>query len=432
MSINIEEGQSQGDGIKSTIPKAIPAIDPQQYRYHLPDDRIAQFPLEQRDGSKLLIAHPRALTIRHDNFYRLSEYIPEHSLFVRNDTKVITARLLAKKPTGGAVEILLLTPQYGSPQDAMMHRHSTTWYCMIGGRNIKEGMVLSIESDDKTFLMQATIITRNGQEALVTLSWSPPMYVFAAVLDVCGTTPLPPYMHRVATHDDKERYQTVYAVAEGSVAAPTAGLHFTERVFDSLREKYCAFADITLHVGLGTFKPITTDSLENFTMHNERFEVSLRSLKKLRKSLEQQRTIVGVGTTSMRTIESLYWYGVSLLRKERQYAPEIPAFVSQWEPYALAVHERPHPHEVFVALEQLLESHQQQSIVGTTEIIIVPGYHSMIFDALITNFHQPESTLMLLVAAFVGEYWREIYQTAIEQEYRFLSYGDSSLLFKHS
>jgi len=408
----------------------IPVVDLQQYRYHLPDDRIAQFPLEQRDGSKLLIADPRAMTIRHDNFYRLSDYIPDNTLFIRNDTKVITARLLAKKSTGGAVELLLLSPQYGSPQDAMMHRHSTAWYCLLGGRNIKSGMVLTIESEDKTFLMDATIVSKNGQQALVTFTWSPPMYVFAAIIDVCGTTPLPPYMHRVATKDDKERYQTVYAVTEGSVAAPTAGLHFTERVFDTLREKYCAFADVTLHVGLGTFKPINTDILENFTMHNERFEVSLASIRKIRRSLEQKRTFISVGTTSMRTIESLYWYGVSLLQKKRSYSPENPAFVSQWEPYSI-VGERSEPLEVFHALEHILESHQQQSIVGTTEIIIVPGYTFSIFDGLVTNFHQPESTLMLLVAAFVGEYWREIYQTALEEEYRFLSYGDSSLLFKN-
>ena len=408
----------------------IPVVDPQQYRYHLPEDRIAQFPLEQRDGSKLLIADPRNFTIKHSNFYHLADYVPDNAVFVRNDTKVITARLLAKKSTGGSVELLLLTPESSSPQDAMMHRQSTTWFCLVGGRNIKAGMTLIIESEDKTFLMDATIVTRNGQEALVMFRWSPPMYVFAAVLDVCGTTPLPPYMHRTATHDDKERYQTVYAVSEGSVAAPTAGLHFTERVFDTLREKYCAFADVTLHVGLGTFKPINTDTLENFTMHNERFEVSLSSIRKIKRSLEQKRTMISVGTTSMRTIESLYWYGISLLQKKRKYSPEIPAFVEQWEPYGMQG-EKPHPLEVFQALEHILESHQQRSIVGTTEIIIVPGYTFSIFDGLITNFHQPESTLMLLVAAFVGEYWREIYQTAMEEEYRFLSYGDSSLLLKN-
>lgn len=408
----------------------VPVVDPQQYRYHLPEDRIAQFPLEQRDGSKLLIADPRSFTIRHSNFYRLADYIPDNAVLIRNDTKVITARLLAKKSTGGSVELLLLAPQSASPQDAMMHRHSTTWFCLVGGRNIKAGMTLSIESEDKTFLMDATIVMKNGQEALVTFRWSPPMYVFAAVLDVCGTTPLPPYMHRIATNDDKERYQTVYAVSEGSVAAPTAGLHFTERVFDTLREKYCAFADVTLHVGLGTFKPITTNTLEEFAMHNERFEVPLASIRKIRHSLEQKRTIISVGTTSMRTIESLYWYGISLLQQKRKYSPEIPAFVGQWEPYGVQA-DKPEPLEVFKALEHILESHQQQSIVGTTEIIIVPGYTFSIFDGLITNFHQPESTLMLLVAAFVGEYWREIYQTALEEEYRFLSYGDSSLLLKN-
>jgi len=407
----------------------IPLVDTHSYRYVLPDDRIAKYPLDRRDGSKLLIANPRKLTITHSNFYRLPEYLPERSLLIRNDTKVITARLIFRKDTGGSVELLLLNPLDTAPQDEMLRRETSIWFCMIGGRNIKEGMRLTCNNEHCE--ASAVVLRKNGSEGLVQFFWKPHNTVFAYFLDVCGSTPLPPYMHREAIEEDKERYQTVYAAYEGSVAAPTAGLHFTERVFDGLREHYCAIADITLHVGLGTFKPITSETLNNFTMHNERFEITTRTISKLRQSLQEQRSIVSVGTTSMRTIESLFWLGVRLLKSNNATLLQTHININQWEPYQYTKGDIPSALEAFRVLEHYAKELHIDSIVGTTEIMIVPGYSSQVFDALITNFHQPESTLMLLVASFVGDYWREIYQTALEEDYRFLSYGDSSLLFKN-
>lgn len=412
----------------STKEYRIPTVDTHQFRYQLPEESIAKYPLDQRDGSKLLVANPKQLTIKHSNFYRLAEYIPQRSLLVRNDTKVITARLLMKKETGGQVEVLLLEPLDSSAQDEMYKRGTSAWKCLIGGRNVKEGMTLLSHTDEISF--EGIVLHKSGAEGIVRFKWSPDTMVLAQVLDILGTTPLPPYMHREANEDDKVRYQTVYALNEGSVAAPTAGLHFTERVFDSLRENYCAFADVTLHVGLGTFKPIDTETLDNFTMHNERFEVSLRTISKIRQSLEERRCIISVGTTSMRTIESLYWIGCRLLREGNKELLLNQVTVSQWEPYSDRT-DVPSAIDVFKALEGGLKELNIEQLTGSTEIMIVPGYQSRVFNALITNFHQPESTLMLLVAAFVGDYWKEIYQTALEENYRFLSYGDSSLLFRY-
>lgn len=407
----------------------IPSIDTHTFRYTLPEDRIAKYPLDEREGSKLLIANPRIPTINHSNFYRLPEYLPEKSILIRNDTKVITARLIFRKDTGGSVELLLLNPLDTAPQDEMLRRETSMWFCLIGGRNIKEGMRLICTNEHCEAV--AIVLKKNGNEGLVQFSWKPTGTVFAHFLDLCGTTPLPPYLHRSATEDDKERYQTVYAIQEGSVAAPTAGLHFTERVFDGLRERFCAMADVTLHVGLGTFKPITSENLNNFTMHNERFEITTRTISKLRQSLQEKRTIVGVGTTSMRTIESLFWLGIRLLKNNDGTILLNNINIEQWEPYQYDKKDLAPAIDVFRVLEHYAKELELNSIVGTTEIMIVPGYFSHVFDALITNFHQPEGTLMLLVASFVGDYWREIYQTALEEDYRFLSYGDSSLLFKN-
>ncbi len=406
----------------------VPNIALGEFFYELPEARIAKFPLPERDHSKLLVANALTQEISHHHFYDLPSLLPEDALLVRNNTKVIAARLHLAKPTGGLVEVLCLEPIAPSPDPALTlnAKNACRWQCLIGGRKIAVGTVLHLHG------LTATVVDKIGAEAIVDFAWNTNQ-TFADLLDSIGNIPIPPYLKRDAEDVDKSRYQTVYAVAQGSVAAPTAGLHFTERVFEALHQKHIHIADLTLHVGLGTFKPVESDSIAEHKMHTERMAVPLTTLERL---LEQATSakpcIVAVGTTSMRTLESLYWFGAKLYANDGDARTRNDLWISQWDAYRLTAEQKTPPLEV--ALNFLLEWAKEKGLEhlqGETEMIIVPSYPFKVVHALITNFHQPRSTLILLVAAFLGnDFWRKVYQSALENNYRFLSYGDSSLLWR--
>lgn len=387
------------------------------YTYELPDERIARYPLEQRDASNLLV-YDRG-TIRHLRFNGLAESLPSDSILFFNDTKVIPARLFFRKPSGANIEIFLLNALEPSPVTsvAMTSRGSCIWQCTIG--NLKrwtDGLSLTLPVGQGANL-KAELIDRG--KGTVRFTW-PGDETFASILDKSGVTPLPPYLHREAEASDRLRYQTVYSRYEGAVAAPTAGLHFTEDVLRQLKEKNIDFDFITLHVSAGTFLPVKESNATLHTMHHEQIVVRKETVNNL---LRPGRRSVAVGTTSMRTLESLYWYGVKLLR-DRNAEFVIP----QQYPY-LNIEEGPSRAEAFGAVIQRMEDHRLNELQGRTSIYILPGYRFRVCEGLITNFHQPGSTLLLLIAAFIGEDWKKVYREALGKDYRFLSYGDSSLLF---
>ncbi len=411
-------------------PSYVPNVALDEFLYELPEARIAKFPLPERDQSKLLVAKAFTQEISHHQFYNLPSLLPERALLVRNNTKVIAARLHLAKPTGGLVEVLCLEPIAPSPDPALTlnAKNACRWQCLIGGRKVAVGTVLHLHG------LMATVIDKIGAEAIVDFIWNTNQ-TFADLLESIGNMPIPPYLKREAQDEDKSRYQTVYAVAQGSVAAPTAGLHFTERVFEALHQKHIHIADLTLHVGLGTFKPVESVSIAEHQMHTERIAVPLATLERL---LEQATSptpcIVAVGTTSMRTLESLYWFGAKLYANDGDARTRNDLWISQWDAYRLTAENKTPPLEV--ALNLLLDwtkARGLEHLQGETELMIVPSYPFKVVDALITNFHQPRSTLILLVAAFLGnDFWRTVYQSALENDYRFLSYGDSSLLWRIS
>lgn len=404
----------------------IPRIDIQRYSYHLPPDRIAEYPLDERDASKLLRFSVSDGSIQHHHFRDVASLLPEDSLLVINSTKVIAARIVAVKPTGGRVEVLLVDPISPSsdPMVALQSTGRSTWNCMIGGRNVQSGMMLTHEYAD----MSIDVIERNGTSAVVELSWKGADSL-ATVLEHIGQLPLPPYIHREVEHVDAERYQTVYAREQGSVAAPTAGLHFTQRVFERIAERGIATSMLTLHVGLGTFQPVSVADARDHSMHTERFGVSRETVAQLaRHTASEQPWITVVGTTSLRTMESLFALGAQLATGGSVDSENIE--VGQWAAFdrSLSDVERS---EAFAALHTWMVQRELSSIWGQTSIMLAPGCRIASADALITNFHQPGNTLMLLVAAFVGEqHWKHVYDAALEHDYRFLSYGDSSLLIR--
>jgi S-adenosylmethionine:tRNA ribosyltransferase-isomerase len=382
-------------------------IDINEYTYDLPTDRIAVHPLEKRDQSKLLV-YDRG-TIHHKNFSQIADLLNVNSLLVMNNTRVIPARLRFKKPSGAAIEIFLLNPADPSQlvQVAMTSRGSATWQCTIG--NVKRWTAATTLSND---LLHAELIDK--QRSIVRFSWSGNS-TFAEVIDKFGETPLPPYLKRDADATDKNRYQTVYARHEGAVAAPTAGLHLTDELLQQLSQKDIIPAWVTLHVGAGTFMPVKTDNAIEHPMHEEQVVVN----RTLIEQLLSGRKIVAVGTTSLRVLESIYWFGCKL---EEDNNAEF--HITQTDPYGtLRVVDKEK------SLKNVLKHFSgTDSIGGRTSIYIYPGYRFHLCEALITNFHQPGSTLMLLVAAFVGRDWKKIYDEALSNGYRFLSYGDSSLL----
>ncbi len=412
-----------------TDPKNLSIKD---YTYNLPEERIAKYPLTTRDASKLLIY--RQGNITEDTYSNIATHIPANSLLIFNDTKVIEARLLFQKPTGGVIEIFCLAPgeQYADIINAMIQKKKVLWQCLVGGASKwKHGQMLEkkIKPVDKEIILHATYIEKRSDCFIIELSWTPDDLSFAEVLHYAGAIPLPPYIKREADQSDTERYQTIYAHSDGSVAAPTAGLHFTESIFQKLKTKNIQKDFVTLHVGAGTFKPVKSETMREHEMHAEFIDVSKETIKNILQNLGNN--IVAVGTTSLRTIESLYWLGLKLAMGNRQWAiDEHPiSSVTQWEVYELVRHTIP----VEDALQSLLDrmnKNKQERLITKTQILIAPGYEAKIVKGLITNFHQPQSTLLLLVAAFIGEDWRRVYDYALKNDFRFLSYGDGSLLWR--
>jgi S-adenosylmethionine:tRNA ribosyltransferase-isomerase len=407
---------------EASLPIAQQTIRLEDYTYDLPDDRIAAFPLDPRDHSKLLVY--RGGEIEHGTFKDLAGYVPAGSLLVFNDTKVIPARLYFRRDTGALVEIFLLQPHRleQSIHAIMGARGSCTWRCLIGNKKRwKEGEALTqdIATAEGTVTVRAILADRGAQE--VHFEWTPAHLRFSELLPQLGEIPLPPYLNRKATERDKTQYQTVYARKEGAVAAPTAGLHFTDRVLASLVAGGATLDYLTLHVGAGTFQPIKAENVIAHPMHAEQIVFTRGNLERL---AEHAGRIIAVGTTSMRALESLYWYGVKRLKG--QAGPHL--FVEKLYPYGHDPAALPPAAEVFGAVARYMADEGLEELIGETEILIVPGYPFRVCRGLVTNYHQPGSTLILLVAAFVGDDWRRIYGEALAGGYRFLSYGDSSLL----
>ena len=401
----------------------IPDIHIEDYNYPLPDERIAKYPLPQRDASKLLVYKDG--TPSESVFRNLPGYLPEGALMVFNDTKVVPARMHFRRSTGAHIEIFCLEPvfpvEYAS---CFAATGSCRWKCVIGNsKRWKDDILLYDCPEDSSLAameLSASLISRDGQTGVVEFSWKGGE-PFSRVLEECGQVPIPPYLNRQTEAIDLERYQTLYAHIRGSVAAPTAGLHFTEAVLEAIRAKHIDTQNVCLHVGAGTFLPVKSSNVADHPMHREPFSVTIGLLRKLR---EGGCPCIAVGTTSVRTLESLYYAGVSIIEKG---APED---IPQWAPY-----ERDYPYSTREALDAIigwLEANSLEELRLGTRIIIVPGFRFRIVDMMVTNFHQPESTLILLISAFVGGDWKTIYNFALSHGFRFLSYGDSSLLFRNT
>lgn len=397
------------------------------YTYDLPQERIAKFPLPCRDSSKLL--YYKEGQISDHVFKELPELLPEDSIMVFNETKVVPARLHFHRASGANIEIFCLEPS--APSDYVANfaaKASCRWKCIVGNvKRWKEKECLYLTntlSDSKIDLLGLTalLVERNGETSIIEFRWQNDME-FSEVLELCGTMPIPPYLNRETQSIDLERYQTTYAKQRGSVAAPTAGLHFTPEVMQRIALKGIEVQKVCLHVGAGTFLPVKSETIEGHTMHREPFVVDLSFLEKLSAGLKSNKLIIAVGTTSVRTLESLYWAGTMCLDgKELED-------VSQWAAYEKDENTLYPAERTIDALIAYCRKHSLVKLSLGTRIIIVPGYTPRIVGALVTNFHQPQSTLLLLISAFVGEKWHEIYSHAMSNDYRFLSYGDSSLLF---
>jgi S-adenosylmethionine:tRNA ribosyltransferase-isomerase len=445
-------------------PKDISITD---YTYDLPETSIAYYPLAERDASRLLIY--RKGIIGETTYRHIGDELPEGALLVFNDTKVVEARIVFFKATGGRIEIFCLEPaaEYGGMAAAMAQRGKVRWKCLIGGASKwKPGQVLvktiGLGGSDRDggsgggsggvpggvpgdggMMLEARYLDKAGDAFLIEFSWRPVSLAFAELLHLAGSIPLPPYIHRAPELSDSERYQTVYARHDGSVAAPTAGLHFTEAVFLSLAERNIRRTFVTLHVGAGTFLPVKAPTLEQHTMHIEFIAVTREVIMDLRQTLAEGRPVIAVGTTSARTMESLYWLGLKARRQPAIGQEEL--VVRQWDAYeegggpaepalaalaeaALAVEVALEVEAALAALAGWMDGQGLTQLVTTTQLLITPGYEWKLVKGLITNFHQPESTLLLLVASLIGEDWRKVYAYAGERGFRFLSYGDGCLL----
>ncbi len=399
----------------------IPNIDLKDFEYTLPEERIAKFPLEKRDSSKLL--HYKNGRISHFHFYDLPDLLESEMLLVYNNTKVIPARLIFQRETGARIEVFLLQPTAPTTviSEIMLSKNPVIWETMIGNaKKWKEGEILqgTLTFQDREVVLSAKIVNREKKH--VEFSWSDDRVAFVDLVEASGEVPLPPYLNRKPVEDDKFRYQTVYSKKEGAVAAPTAGLHFTEEVFEKLRKKGIKEAELTLHVSAGTFQPIKVDNVLEHPMHSEQMEIRRETIEKL---LAQEGKIVAVGTTSVRTLESLFWYGVKLL-EGRGTEFQVEKLFPYQERYLI-----PSRREALNAILGEMEKKSRDTILGTTEIFLFPGYQFQLVDGLITNFHQPGSTLILLISSILGGDWKRVYEEALKKDYRFLSYGDSSLLW---
>ena len=397
-------------------------INIKDYNYELPDSRIAKYPLEERDQSKLLEFRDSCIT---EHIFRdLPGLLPDNAIMVFNDTKVVPARLHFRRESGASIEIFCLEPHL--PVEYNVNFASTgqcEWRCIVGNVKKWKGDVLRLDNpdaDEAVSLMnlRAELVERQGETSIVRFSWDNGA-AFSAVLEACGRIPIPPYLNRDTESIDSERYQTLYAKYRGSVAAPTAGLHFTDAVLEAIRNRGIDTETVCLHVGAGTFLPVKSDNVAEHRMHREPFSVSLDFLMKLRHGGHQ---VIAVGTTSVRTLESLYYVGVGII--EEGEAKDV----DQWVPYA-----REYDYSLEESLDAIidyLKARGETSLRVGTRIIIVPGFRFRVVDVLVTNFHQPQSTLLLLISAFIGGEWKPVYEYALAHSFRFLSYGDSSLLFR--
>lgn len=389
------------------------------YDYPLPEDRIAKYPLAERDASNLLVLKDNQ--IQKSQFRNLGDFLPKDALLVFNETKVIRARLQFHKATGSRVEVFCLEPEQDY-QVAFAATSPVKWKCLVGNaKRWKEGklsMKLNVKGQETTLFAER--LAHNDQYSEIEFSWSPENLPFASVIEAAGEIPLPPYLHRDAEPSDRDRYQTVFARYDGSVAAPTAGLHFTQPLIAHLREQGFTFDEVTLHVGAGTFRPVATATIGEHAMHSETIVVR----KSLVENLIQHigKPIIPVGTTSTRTLESLYWIGVMLAEQGLELRP---LHIEQWFPY-----EKHEPITATKALQNIvdyLDRHRLTRLEASTSLMIAPSYQMRVITGLITNFHQPKSTLLLLVSALIGERWKECYRFALDNGFRFLSYGDSCL-----
>ena len=435
-------------------PKDISIVD---FTYELPASKIASYPLEERDASKLLvvgapdgvgadadgaaIANGATQTFTESTYFNLDQVLPSGTLLVHNDTKVVAARLFFEKENGSTIEIFCLEPAdiYKDITTAMLTKKEVLWGCLIGGaKKWKEGSLHIKYGNNHT--LTATKHTTLADSFLIKFEWDNEAQSFAEVLEAAGNIPLPPYFNRAVEANDKERYQTVYAVAEGSVAAPTAGLHFTPRLFEKLSAKNITKAFVTLHVGAGTFKPVKAARLEEHEMHAEFIDVEKCFIEMLRdKFTAGNQNIIAVGTTSLRTLESLYWMGAKIIaanNASNSSANNLTNLsienisVNQWDPYELMPqNELPSTAAALGALCNWMDQNSLTRLIAKTQIIIAPGYRFKIIDGLVTNFHQPQSTLLLLVAGITNGQWKPMYDYALQNDFRFLSYGDGCLIW---
>lgn len=396
----------------------------EDFDYPLPDERIAKFPLPKRDESKLLLY--KEGKVGESIFKRITDYLPEGSLMVFNNTRVIQARLLFHKETGAKIEIFCLEPV--EPHDYALVFQQTErcrWTCLVGNlKKWKEGLLSKkVQLDGgETVILKAEKLQTCGDSHLIEFTWDHPTCTFADLLDAAGVLPIPPYLNRETEKSDLQTYQTVYSKIKGSVAAPTAGLHFTPEVLADIDVHGIGREELTLHVGAGTFKPVKSETIEGHEMHTEFISVRRSSIERIKQNLGR---IIAVGTTSVRTLESLYYMGVTLASNPEATAEEL--IVKQWMPYEEA-NNRLTADEALQNILDYLDRHQADKLVTATRIIIAPGYEFKIVRGIVTNFHQPKSTLLLLISAFVKGDWRNIYDYALAHDFRFLSYGDSSLL----
>ena len=418
--------------------KDVQNISIEDYNYPLPDERIAKYPLSERDASKLLVLKDNKINSSH--FNKIGDFLPKDSLLIFNETKVVRARLQFTKESGAAIEIFCLEPISGNGdyQVAFSSKSPSRWKCLVGNSRRWKNDKISLRLYESTSqqvnestsqsqcqsqcqILHAERLEKNDNYSVVEFSWEPAELSFAEVLEAAGEIPLPPYLHREAEESDRERYQTVFAKHEGSVAAPTAGLHFTNELITNLKERGITFEEVTLHVGAGTFRPVSSETIGEHEMHSETIVVKKSCIENLIRNCN--KTIIPVGTTSMRTIESLYWIGLMLMEEGLE---ERNLHLNQWFPYK----ERetlPSAEESLSTILEYLNKYELSELHATTALMIAPTCKINIAKALITNFHQPKSTLLLLVSALIGDKWKEAYQYALDNDFRFLSYGDSCL-----
>ncbi len=419
-------------------PKIHPSeIKIEDFQYDLPDERIARFPLAIRDQSKLLVYKQGSIT--ESIYHNIADFIPEDSLLLFNQAKVIHARLYFQKATGGRLEIFCLEPdeRYADITTAMFQEGEVYWKCLIkGASKWKDESALMMTANyvnqsgqTVEFTAKAEKVKREGQAFILRISWTSntdKQFSFAEFLEHAGKIPIPPYLKRQAEESDETRYQTIFAKQEGSVAAPTAGLHFTPSVLEQIKAKGIVMDHLTLHVGAGTFMPVKSDKMEGHEMHSEWIEIPIHLLQSVAKQLKADKKVITIGTTSARTLESAYWIGVKMLRNE--WKDEHGIAVDQWYPYLRT--DEFTPLQAVEALISYLTTQKMDKLITRTQLIIASGYEFKLLDALITNFHQPASTLLLMISALVGDKWKEIYNYAMQHDFRFLSYGDGSLLWK--